>query len=170
MRALTSTLLAAQRAASGTPFVRVQLHDRDVGVVRLRWERWYAGLETAGPSAVATPADGSLLRARIDVATAMLSYQRVASPGPASVYSGWTALGNVAVAPRIALAAAGTRALLAVGRIDDAIAVLDAMRVGGELSPRLEADRCRELAHAWERKGEAAYADDYRDRARLVAR
>ena len=62
------------------------------------------------------------------------------------------------------------RALLAVGRIDDAIAVLDAMRSGGELSAQLEAERCRDLAKAWEHKGQAAYADDYRARARLVAR
>ncbi len=62
------------------------------------------------------------------------------------------------------------KALLAVGRIDDAIAVLDSMRSGGELSAQLEAQRCRDLASAWERKGEVAYADDYRERARLVAR
>lgn len=62
------------------------------------------------------------------------------------------------------------RALLAVGRIDDAIAVLDAMRTGGELSPHLEAARCKDLASAWETKGQGAYADDYRERARLVAR
>ena len=61
------------------------------------------------------------------------------------------------------------RALLAVGRIDDAIAVLDSMRSGGELSPRLEAERCKDLATAWERKGQGAYADDYRERARLLA-
>lgn len=61
------------------------------------------------------------------------------------------------------------RALVAVGRLDDAIAVLDAMRVGGELAPQLEAERCRELASAWDRKGQAEYANDYRERARLVA-
>ena len=60
-------------------------------------------------------------------------------------------------------------ALLAVGRVDDAIAVLDGMRAGGELSPRLEAERCRELARAWTQKGEAAYADDYRLRAEALA-
>jgi hypothetical protein len=59
-------------------------------------------------------------------------------------------------------------ALLAVGRIDDAIAVFDAMRAGGELAPRLEAERCRDLATAWEKKGQAAYADDYRLRADAV--
>lgn len=62
------------------------------------------------------------------------------------------------------------RALLAVGRVDDAIAVLDAMRAGGELAPALEAERCRELAVAWERKGQREYADDYRERARQHAR
>ena len=56
-------------------------------------------------------------------------------------------------------------ALLAVGRVDDAIAVLDGMRAAGELGPRLEADRCRELAAAWTKKGETAYAEDYRLRA-----
>ncbi len=60
------------------------------------------------------------------------------------------------------------RALIAVGRLDDAISVLEAMRAGGELPLRLEAERCRELAAAWERKGQRDYADDYRDRARLV--
>jgi predicted Zn-dependent protease len=61
-------------------------------------------------------------------------------------------------------------ALLAVGRIDDAIGVLDGMRAGGELPARLEAERCRELARAWSAKGEAAYADDYRARADAVGR
>lgn len=61
-------------------------------------------------------------------------------------------------------------ALIAVGRIDDAIAVLDGMRAGGELSPQLEALRCRDLATAWDRKGQTDYAADYRERARLIAR
>lgn len=61
-------------------------------------------------------------------------------------------------------------ALLAVGRIDDAIAVLDAMRTGGELPARLEAERCRDLAKAWAQKGQAAYAEDYRLRADAVTR
>jgi tetratricopeptide (TPR) repeat protein len=61
-------------------------------------------------------------------------------------------------------------ALIAIGRLDDAIGVLEAMRAGGELSPALEAMRCHELARAWERKGQFDYAADYRERARLVAR
>lgn len=61
-------------------------------------------------------------------------------------------------------------ALIEVGRVDDAIAILDGMRSGGELPPRLEADRCRELARAWTKKGEAAYAEDYRLRAEAFSR
>jgi tetratricopeptide (TPR) repeat protein len=61
-------------------------------------------------------------------------------------------------------------ALVALGRFDEAIAILEAMRAGGELSPALESVRCRELARAWDHKGQPDYAADYRDRARLVAR
>ncbi|MBV8756615.1 MAG: hypothetical protein JO257_05055 [Deltaproteobacteria bacterium] len=56
-------------------------------------------------------------------------------------------------------------ALLAVGRVDDAIAVLDGMRAAGELPKALEAQRCADLSRAWTAKGEAAYAEDYRQRA-----
>jgi hypothetical protein len=61
-------------------------------------------------------------------------------------------------------------ALLAVGRTDDAIGILDGMRTGGELPPRLEAERCRDLARAWEQKGQPAYAEDYRMRADALSR
>lgn len=61
-------------------------------------------------------------------------------------------------------------ALLAVGRIDDAIAVLDGMRAGGELPKALEAQRCSDLSRAWTQKGEAAYAEDYRQRAAAISR
>ena len=61
-------------------------------------------------------------------------------------------------------------ALLAVGRVDDAIAVLDGMRGAGELPARLEAERCRDLAKAWSQKGQVAYAEDYRRRADALAR
>jgi len=60
-------------------------------------------------------------------------------------------------------------ALIAIGRFDEAITILEAMRSGGELAPALEAMRCRELATAWEHKGQPDYAADYRERARLVA-
>jgi pentatricopeptide repeat protein len=61
------------------------------------------------------------------------------------------------------------RALLAVGRTDEAISVFEGMRSGGELPHYLEAERCRDLARAWELKGQTDYAADYRERARLHA-
>lgn len=61
------------------------------------------------------------------------------------------------------------RALLAIGRTDEAISVFENMRAGGELPPHLEAERCRDLARAWEMKGQIDYAADYRERARLHA-
>lgn len=116
MRTLTPTLEAAQRTSSAAPHVRVRLADRDVGALRLRWTRVYEGVEPDGPCGVAIPADGSLLRARVDPGTAALSHQRVASPGPGSDLTGWTGLGTVSGAPRLGLAAAGTRAFLATVR------------------------------------------------------
>jgi predicted Zn-dependent protease len=61
-------------------------------------------------------------------------------------------------------------ALLALGRVDDAIAVFDGMRAGGELPKFLEAERCRDLAKAWSQKGQTAYAEDYQLRANTLAR
>lgn len=60
-------------------------------------------------------------------------------------------------------------ALLSLGRLDDAIAVFDGMRAGGELPAFLEAERCRDLAKAWSQKGETAYAEDYERRAQKLA-
>jgi len=110
---ISSTLLAAQRAPSVTPHLVVRLFDRDLGVPRLRFERWVEGEEPDGPCAAALPADGSLLRARIDPATGALSHQRVATPSAGADFDDWTSLGTVVVAARLGLGAAGTRALLA---------------------------------------------------------
>jgi len=56
-------------------------------------------------------------------------------------------------------------ALLACGRTDEAIRAFEIMWELGELSPRLEAERCRDLARAWDAKGHRDYAADYRARA-----
>jgi hypothetical protein len=55
--------------------------------------------------------------------------------------------------------------LMAVGRLDEAIRAFDAMWSTGDLPPRLEAERCGDLARAWEQKGHPDYAADYRARA-----
>jgi len=62
--------------------------------------------------------------------------------------------------------------LLGLGRLDDAIAELDAVWqavASGDAPPLLEAERCYDLGLAWQRKGEAEYALDYFQRAQLVA-
>jgi tetratricopeptide (TPR) repeat protein len=56
-------------------------------------------------------------------------------------------------------------ALLATGKVDEAIRAFDDMWSAGDLAPRLEAERCLDLARAWEQKGHADYAADYRARA-----
>ena len=73
MRTLSASLLEAQRSSSARPYLRVRLFDRDVGVVRLRWQRWYSGSEPDGACVAAAPADGALVRARITPAGNALS-------------------------------------------------------------------------------------------------
>ncbi len=118
MRALTPTLRAAQQAASAEPYLRVRLFDRDVGAIRLRWQRIHEGAERDGPCALAAAGDGALLRARIDPITGAFSRQRVTDPAAGEGFDAWTAVGTVAVAPRLGLAASGSRALLASVRAD----------------------------------------------------
>ncbi|MCH7579956.1 MAG: hypothetical protein IIB22_06900, partial [Chloroflexi bacterium] len=96
MRTLSSTLLAAQKDPSSVPFVKVTITDEIADVLRLRWERLYDGSETDAYHAVTIPADGSLLRLRVDPAGPTLYYQRTASPGAASDFSSWTNVGSVA--------------------------------------------------------------------------
>jgi tetratricopeptide (TPR) repeat protein len=63
--------------------------------------------------------------------------------------------------------------LMALGRLDDAIADLDSVwpHLADERAPNplLEAERCFDLAAAWEKKGEIDYARDYFRRVRAIA-
>mgnify|MGYP005817886291 CR=1 FL=1 len=113
MLSTTTTLIEAARSSSATPHVRVRLSDRDAGVPRLRFARWYTGTEDDGPAGVTLPADGSLVRARIDVATDTLYTQRVATPSEASDYSAWSSLATAEADAGVGLHAAGTRVLVA---------------------------------------------------------
>jgi len=92
MRSLSSTLLAAQKAASHTPYVKVLAGNTIYGVVRYDWSRLYTGAEDDYFHAVTMPADGSLIRVRVTPPTdsRKLYRQRVASPGPESDFSQWT--------------------------------------------------------------------------------
>lgn len=113
MHTLNATLLAAQKAASSAPYLRVLTRETDLDALILRWERWYAGTEKAGPAAAAVPDDGALLRARINPSDSKVYWSRVASPTSASTFSSWTAgANNVDYTSGVALAARATRALL----------------------------------------------------------
>ena len=92
MRSLTSTLLAAQKEATHTPYVKVEAKNKIAGVVRLDWERLYTGTEDDYFHAVTMPGDGSLIRARITLPAdgRKLYRQRVANPGSSSDFSAWT--------------------------------------------------------------------------------
>ena len=92
MRTLSSTLLAAQKAASHVPYVQLKAANRVNGLVRLDWERLYSGVEDDYLHALAIPGDGSLIRARITPPAdgRKLYSQRVATPGPGSDFGTWT--------------------------------------------------------------------------------
>ena len=96
MRELTATLLAAQKKASGTPYMKVTASNKIVGVVRLDWTRLYTGSEDDYFHALTMPGDGSLVRVRLTLPadSRKLYRQRVASPGPGSDFSSWTYAGQ----------------------------------------------------------------------------
>ena len=76
MRTLLSALLAAQKKASGVPYVKVEVADSIGGVKRLEWQRLYSGSEPDSYHAATMPTDGSLNRCRVDAGS--LYRQRVA--------------------------------------------------------------------------------------------
>jgi len=91
MRQLSATLLAAQKEASHTPYVKVEAKNMIAGVVRLDWTRLYTGSEDDYFHAVTIAGDGSLIRVRVTPPddSRKLYRQRVADPGPASDFSQW---------------------------------------------------------------------------------
>jgi hypothetical protein len=91
VRELSSTLLAAQKEASRTPYVKVEASNRHAGVVNLRWERLYEGSEDDYYHAVTMPGDGSLVRVRVTPPSdsRKLYRQRVTNPNPQSDFSQW---------------------------------------------------------------------------------
>ncbi len=92
MRELSSTLLAAQKEASRTPYVKATARNRVAGIVRLKWTRLYTSSEPDYFHALAMPEDGSLVRVRISPPAdgRKLYRQRVADPGPEADFSQWT--------------------------------------------------------------------------------
>jgi len=92
MRILSETLLAAQKEATRTPYVKLEAKNKIAGVVRYDWSRLYNGSEDNYFHAVTMPGDGSLIRVRITPPSdsRKLYRQRVAEPGPESDFSQWT--------------------------------------------------------------------------------
>jgi len=91
MRQLSATLLAAQKEASRTPYVKVEAFNRHAGVVKLCWERLYSGNEDDYYHTVTMPGDGSLVRVRVTPPSdsRKLYRQRVINPNPQSDFSQW---------------------------------------------------------------------------------
>ena len=113
MRTLSDALLRAQRSTSSGPWVRVEALDRMAGIARLRFQRLHTGAEPQGPHTLIIPADGSLVRARVDPTdNHILYYQRVSNPSPTADYTRWISLGAVSGNAGVALCSAGSEVLL----------------------------------------------------------
>ncbi len=91
MRSLSETLLAAQKEATRTPYIKVEAKNKVADIVKLDWERLYTGSEADYFHSVTMPGDGSLVRARITPPddSKKLYRQRVANPNPQSDFSQW---------------------------------------------------------------------------------
>jgi hypothetical protein len=96
MRQLTETLLAAQKASSHVPYVKLEARNTVAGVVRLGWERLYTGSEDDYFHAMTLPGDGSLIRVRITPPSdaRKLYRQRVTDPAPETDFSQWSYTGQ----------------------------------------------------------------------------
>jgi hypothetical protein len=94
LKSLTATLEAAQRASTGTPYVRARLADFWGYARGGRPERVYTGAEQVLQHAAAvSPGDGSLIRVRLQTTgTDTLFVSRVAAPDAESTFSSWSAL------------------------------------------------------------------------------
>lgn len=96
MRYLSETLLAAQKQATATPFVKVEAVNKIDGALRYKWARLYEGNEDEYFHALAVPSDGSLNKFRITPPSdsRKLYRQRVVAPSPESDFSQWTYTGQ----------------------------------------------------------------------------
>lgn len=91
MRTLSSTLLAAQKSVSASPYLHCTVRADVASLPRLAWSRYYSGAEPDAHHALVFAGDGSLIRARAGATS--IEVMRIANPGAGSTYSAWTALG-----------------------------------------------------------------------------
>ncbi len=108
MRTLSSTLIAAQKAAIADPIAQVIVDDRHVGVFRPRWAPFVTDTVADGFHAVDYTYDGALVRARVDPASGNLYTQRITDPSLPSQWTAWTLLeSGISTSCPIVLAADG---------------------------------------------------------------
>ena len=115
MRTLSSTLLSAQKQATRTPYLKVEIRQKIGAATRLDFQRIYEGSETEYLHAATSPGDGSLIRARLYPRAPDPPYlyrQRVTDPGPGSDFTQWTLIGEVGYTGGVALASAGANVIL----------------------------------------------------------
>lgn len=96
MRTLSSSLLAAQKSSSQTPYVEVKASNKVFDTVNLKWNRIYEGTEDDFCHDAAALADGSLIRLRVSpLADGRKIYrQRVADPAAFEAdFSQWSYIG-----------------------------------------------------------------------------
>ncbi len=88
--------MAAQKAASHTPYVKMEARNRVAGIVRFDWEKLYTGSEDDYFHGVTMPGNGALVRVRIGPPSdaRKLYRQTVPDPGPLSDFSNWTYIGQ----------------------------------------------------------------------------
>jgi hypothetical protein len=97
----------------------VHIRERIANIARLLWERLYSGSETDHHHAAAVPADGSLLRARVDPATGSLFLQRVVDPGFGSDFASWSYQATVSTSAGICVASEGANVVVLYVDTDD---------------------------------------------------
>jgi len=114
MRTLTSTLLAAQKEATRTPYLKVEVRQRIGAATKLDFQRIYDGSEEDNRHAATCPGDGSLIRARLQSDApnpSELYRQRVTSPGEGSNFSQWTYVADVGYTGGTAFASYGANVI-----------------------------------------------------------
>jgi len=96
MRQLSETLIEAQKAASHTPYIKMEARDRVAGITRLTWERLYTGNEDDYFHGMTIPGNGALVRVRIGPPSdsRKLYRQTVPDPSPLSDFSTWAYIGQ----------------------------------------------------------------------------
>jgi len=107
LRALSSTLLAAQKKPDRLPYVEARVYDYEAGIKRLSWTRLYEGTEADNHHGIAFDGQGNMHRIRA-AADNKLYRQKITSPGEASNYSQWTQVATDCAGP-CAVAACGAK-------------------------------------------------------------